>query len=474
MSLRARLTALATVVIGAGIVLGSVLLLTALDRALTDELRDSAQARAADVVALVDGGRLPGELPRAGGTVAEQVLDARGRVVAATPGGEQTVPLLAPDDLARVGAGGDATVDGAATGHPGRLRVWGQTTADGSRTALVASSLAAIERTEQVVREVLLLLCPLVLVGVGALCWYLVGSALRPVEGMRRAAAEITGSQSEERLPLPPTEDELRRLAETLNDMLDRLAGSSRRQRAFVSDAAHELRSPLTSIKTQLEVTRTHPHTAAWEDTADDVMSEVDRLSRLVDDLLMLAQHDEADQTRRRRAPVDLAELADAVVLRRPGLVQRSGAAKVVVDGDADGLTRVVDNLVANACRHTRHAVDVDVHVEGSSAVLVVTDDGPGIPPEDQARVFERFTRLDEARSRDSGGSGLGLPIVLEIVTAHGGTVALEDAGPGLRAVVRLPASAGAGPPGRGPRPEAAAARVTAGDYSGGRPGWGQ
>jgi signal transduction histidine kinase len=455
MTLRGRLTVLASLVIGAGVVLGSVLLLAALDRALTEELHDSANARAADVVALIEDGRLPAVLPRAGGTVAEQVLDGRDRVLAATPGGEQQVPLVSGADLVRVRDGKAVTVDGAATGHTGRLRVAAQTTRDAGapRTVLVASSLAPIERTEQVVREVLLLLCPLVLVGVGALCWYLVGLALRPVEGLRRAAAEITDSQSSERLPLPPTEDELRRLAETLNDMLDRLAGSSRRQRAFVSDAAHELRSPLTSIKTQLEVTRAHPHTAAWEDTADDVMSEVDRLSRLVDDLLMLAQHDERDPARRRRDPVDLAELADAVALRRPGLVRRTGAAGVVVEGDADGLTRVIDNLVANACRHARHGVEVDVRTEAGTAVLVVTDDGPGIPPADRERVFERFTRLDEARSRDAGGSGLGLAIVLEIVTAHGGSVTLEDAGPGLRAVVRLPGARAAG---AGSRPGAA------------------
>jgi signal transduction histidine kinase len=442
LSLRGRLTLIATVVIGVGVILGSMLLNLALDRALIAEVQDSAKARARDVAALLEEGSLPQELPRAGGTAAEQVLDSHGGVLAGTPGREEGVALLRGAALDRARHGRPVTVDGSVIGHGGELRVVGRAAGPGgSSTVLVASSLAPIERTEQVVREVLLLLCPLVLVGVSGVCWYVVGSALRPVDALRRGAQDITGSQSPERLPVPHTQDELRRLAETLNDMLDRLAGASARQRVFVSDAAHELRSPLTSIKTQLEVTRAHPHTAAWEDTADDVMSEVDRLSRLVDDLLMLARRDEPGSSQRRHGPVDLGEVADAVGLRYPGIVARSGASGVIVEGDADELTRVVDNLVANALRHTRSDVLVDVRRADANATLTVTDDGPGIPEAERERVFERFTRLDEARSRDAGGSGLGLAIVREIVTAHGGTVDLQDAGPGLRVVVRLPAA---------------------------------
>jgi signal transduction histidine kinase len=443
LTLRGRLTLVATVVIAAGVVLGSVLLDVALDRALQAEVHDAALAQARDLADEVDARSLTAVLPRAGGTAAEQVLDARGAVVSSTPGAEEATPLLSGTDLERARQGRTVDIPGSVIGHVGALRVVGEVAgpAGARRTVLVASSLAPIERTERVVRGVLLIGGPLVLAGVAVVCWLVVGSALRPVDALRRGADEISGSQSNHRLPVPDSQDELRRLAETLNNMLDRLDRSSIRQRAFISDAAHELRSPLTGIRTQLDVTRQHPHTSAWEDTADDVMSEVDRLSRLVDDLLLLARQDEDLAVGRSVGPVDLAELADTVVLRRPGTARRGGGRRVIVNGDADGLTRVLDNLVANARRHTASGVTVDVRLDGSAAVLTVTDDGPGIAPEDRERVFERFTRLDEARSRDAGGSGLGLAIVREIVEAHRGTVTLLDAGPGLRVVIRLPAA---------------------------------
>jgi signal transduction histidine kinase len=395
---------------------------------------------------LIDTGRLPDPIPVEAGTPLVQVVDAGDRVVAASPGGDRLVPILLPADVAAVRAGESRRLDGSRLGMAGELYVVGAAAGDEADplTILVARSLGEVEDATRVVRLVLFAAAPL-LVGAFALaCWLLVGQALRPVAALRRGAEDITTTREHRRLPVPAAEDEVYRLAVTLNDMLDRLERSSARQRAFVSDAAHELRSPLAAIRTQLEVARAHPSNADWDQTSADALADVERLSRLVDDLLVLAQADEAP--RRRFEPVDLAQVADDVVARYESSavpVRRVGAASVPFTGDVDALGRIASNLIDNAVRHAASAVTVDVaEADGGMAALTVTDDGPGIPVADTERVFDRFTRLDEARSRDAGGTGLGLPIVRELVRIHGGTVELEDNQPGLRAVVHLPITA--------------------------------
>jgi len=282
-----------------------------------------------------------------------------------------------------------------------------------------------------------------------------------------RADGAGQGAGRAGRLPVPAADDEVRRLALTLNAMIERIRASSRRQRAFVADAAHELRSPLASIRTAVEVARLHPDEADWAQTADGVLDDVGRMSRLVDDLLLLARLDEG---RRPAGPAsasasasadasadaadDVADAADAAavadeVVDRVGRQLadgvrpvRVGAATAPVRVPADALDRVVVNLVENAVRYARARVEIDVHRDGGDVVLTITDDGPGVAAGDRERVFERFTRLDDARSRSAGGTGLGLAIVRELVHSCGGTVRLEDAGPGLRAVVTLPSAA--------------------------------
>jgi signal transduction histidine kinase len=240
--------------------------------------------------------------------------------------------------------------------------------------------------------------------------------------------------------------------------MLGRLESASVRQRAFVADAAHELRSPLAAMRTQLEVAIHHPGSADWGTTASDVLADTTRLARLVDDLLLLARVDEGQRPprgapQRPAVATDLVVVVDAV-LERPRRddreVARVGDPSALTGGEADTLTRIVANLVDNAARHARTKVIVDVRAKGDAIVLTVSDDGPGIPRAERERVFERFTRLDQARTRDNGGSGLGLPIVRSLVEALGGSVSLADASPGLRAVVRLPAG-----PSPAPRPAA-------------------
>jgi signal transduction histidine kinase len=251
---------------------------------------------------------------------------------------------------------------------------------------------------------------------------------------------------------VPPARDEVRSLAVTLNDMLSRLADAQQRQRDLVSDTAHELRSPIASIRAQLEVALDHPDGLDWAETARDVHADTLRLARLTEDLLLLAR---LDGQHLRRRPTDLSAMCVSVAARYTAArvpVRADAPAPCLVAGDPDALSRLVVNLLDNAVRHAASRVCVSVREDGGWAVLTVTDDGPGIPPEDAERVFRRFARLDDARDRagedraGEQGAGLGLAIVRSTAEAHGGTVSLGDAGPGLRAVVRLPLVPGVAP----------------------------
>ncbi len=235
--------------------------------------------------------------------------------------------------------------------------------------------------------------------------------------------------------------------------MLARLEAARARQRAFLANAAHELRSPLTNMRTELEVAGRLGERTDWPVVARDLLADTERLSRLVDDLLLLARLDEAGHAgavaparavrgRRATGPVELTELVRAVAARFPSppvrVLPASGPQWTV--GDPDELHRVVTNLIDNAVRHCRSTVVIEVTAVAAAHLVTVTDDGPGIPAADRERVFDRFTRLDDARDRDAGGAGLGLAIVRELVRLHDGTVRLSDAGPGLRVTVCLPA----------------------------------
>ena len=248
------------------------------------------------------------------------------------------------------------------------------------------------------------------------------------------------------RVPVPNTDDEVARLARTMNGMLDRLERASSRQRAFVSDASHELRSPVSTIRAELEVASADADHADWPGVAQRTLGETERLSRLVDDLLALARLDEA-QGPPTRNPVDLDDLILEEGLRTHRVpVRTTGVSAGRVAGDARQLTQVVRNLVDNAQRHAATQVAISLQREGDELILVVDDDGPGIPDSEREHIFDRFTRLDEARGRADGGAGLGLAVVRRVVEHHGGTVFVVDSDTasgglgGARFVVRLPA----------------------------------
>ncbi|WP_433359997.1 sensor histidine kinase [Streptosporangium sp. CA-115845] len=444
-SLRFRLTAVASAVLAVALVVSAYVMIGVLRNALLSTIDDSIYQRARETVSLADAERLPNEMTSPDGTLL-QVIDGAGRITHTTAGTDRLVPLLNATCRAKAIDTAEARfLDGKPYGIPHVLRVR-VLSADKGRTVIAARPFSEVQTSISTAGHVLLVGTPLLLILLAGASWVIIGGTLRPIAALRRGAEEITDTARSHRLPVPEARDEVHSLATTLNAMLARLEKADVRQRALVSDAAHELRSPLASIRLQLEVALGHPGGQDWQETAEGVLEDTMRLSRLAEDLLALARLDERGGTPARREPVELDQLVQQTVERYGQAVtvkigDGPDDGPMVTTGDALDLGRVLVNLVDNALRHTRTVVLVELRDEGADAVLTVTDDGPGIPEFDRERVFDRFTRLDSARSRDEGGAGLGLAIVRETVHAHGGAVHLEDASPGLRAVVRLPLS---------------------------------
>ena len=276
----------------------------------------------------------------------------------------------------------------------------------------------------------------------GVVLWVVVGRTVASVEAIRRRAELITGRRLDQRVPEPAARDEIHRLARTLNDMLARLEDSAKRQDRFVADAAHELRTPLATLRARVETALARGNGEADEQLLPDVLDEAARMSSLVDQLLLLARSD-AGMLSRGARPVDLDDvLRDVISSTRTGGVTVSvkDVQPVQVLGESSLLEQVFRNLLENAVRHARSTVDVTLTSDAGSAVLMVDDDGPGIPQSDRADVFRRFVRLDDSRERARGGVGLGLAIVAEIVRIHSGAVEVtESPAHGARLCVRLP-----------------------------------
>ncbi|WP_026412196.1 sensor histidine kinase [Actinomadura oligospora] len=274
--------------------------------------------------------------------------------------------------------------------------------------------------------------------------WRVVGRTLRPVAQIRAQLAEISGSDLSRRVPQPPGEDEIAELAATANRTLDRLESAVDRQRQFASDASHELRTPIAGLRANLEDAAMHPEDTDLKAVVESALRDTDRLEHIVTDLLLLARIGTGDAA---REAVDLGDLARREIARREGVPRPAGAPRLVADLAPDvrvrgvrmQFVRLLGNLLDNAERYADGSVAVAVSSSGGFAVLTVQDDGAGIPEADRERVFERFTRLDSARSRHAGGTGLGLAIAREIARSHGGTLAIEDSVRGARLVLNLP-----------------------------------
>ena len=439
-TVRVRITLVATLVTGVAVLIAGTWIARAVEDSLTDSLLDADRARLAVLGDAIERGRDPSDLDLAGLQENYVQVVVNGRVLRASP------PLagLPPIDETTRYFGTELP--------PGDVAVSQQRyrSVDLGEVRLIAvSPLDSVQRSVDAVQEGLLIAFPLLVGVVALLAWGLAGRALRPVEAIRTEVESISGSTLDRRVPVPPSGDEVARLARTMNAMLDRLEDASSRQQRFVADASHELRSPVTAIRTELEVAQRTATAEEWPAVAERLLAEEARLEAVIADLLLLASLDEnaplpdpvlvdlADEAReeaRRREP-DRAAVSIDVDAPKPAFVE----------GSRMQLRRALANLLDNAGRHAGTSIRLSVHERDGRVRVLVDDDGPGIAEADRERVFERFVRLDEHRARPSAGtagSGLGLSLVRRIAERHHGTARVDTAPlGGARLVLDLPAA---------------------------------
>ena len=440
---RWRTTVAATLTVAAFLAIAGLAFALAQRHQLEGSITEASRDQAADIAAEVQRKGSTADLATgAGDQSLVQILGPDGNVVAASPSVDGEPAVV--DNRPKPGA---TTVIRSASlpigeGEPFVVVVTGVSGPDGPMIVVVAQSLELVGQSTAVVVTLLLIGYPIVVLGVALVSFWLAGRALAPVEAIRARVAQVEGtSELDARVPVPSGGDEIARLALTMNDMLERLQAASERQRRFVGDASHELRSPLATIRAAYEIAALHPDHHTWAETSHDVLAELDRVDRLVEDLLLLARADEHG-LRLRRVDVDL----DDLLLSEATRLRKVGTLEVVVDapparvqGDPAHLGRALRNLTDNAARHARSRIDLRLRIEDSMVRIEVEDDGPGIPDADRERVFERFVRLDQSRTRVSGGTGLGLAIARQISRAHAGDLKVEAGRSGALFAMRLP-----------------------------------
>jgi signal transduction histidine kinase len=390
------------------------------------------------MVPLIKQGRLPPVLPRSKELI--QVLNAHGQVVAASPqmlgkprmatfrppgGRVEIVRTLCPP----AGLEGCSAVQSAKSYQP-----------DGIWLIYVATATVPWYGTLRALFMVIgasVLLTALAAAG----NFRVAGKSLAGVTAIRSELAEITATGLHRRVPVPGNQREYALLAETVNATLDRLEGAYQQLRQFTSDASHDLRTPITAVRTQIEEGLMYPEDTDWPRTAATILTGVERLQAIVTDLLTLARLDNGPPIDRKRT--DLTGLVAAELDHRASTsrIARDLQDRVCAEVDRLEITRLLANLLDNAERHATRRITVVVRGEGPTAVLEVIDDGAGIAPELREVVFERFTRLEASRARDAGGTGLGLAIARQTAEAHRGTLTIEDSERGARFVLRLPRS---------------------------------
>ncbi|MGW1709793.1 ATP-binding protein [Streptomyces sp. NPDC002206] len=335
---------------------------------------------------------------------------------------------------------GTATVGGDTADY--RFASVSATTGAGvTLTVHAGAPLATEQKAVGSVRGAMLIGLPVMLLIVAAVTWLMTRRALRPVEGIRAEMAAITASEDlSRRVPEPGSRDEIARLARTTNETLTALEASVDRQRRFVADASHELRNPIASLRTQLEVGAAHPDLLDVPGAVTDTV----RLQALAADLLLLARLDAGERPGNTR--LDMGALLHEEVSQRTGdripvTVSVPPSEPFEVTGSRGQLARIIGNLLDNAERHAESSVAVSVRTERGSVVVAVSDDGAGVPEPERERIFERFVRLDDARSRDEGGAGLGLAIARDVTRRHQGTLTVTRSPEGgARFELRLPA----------------------------------
>ena len=441
-SLRTRIAATAAIVITAILAVGGLSILVSLKAELVGGVDQVTRIRADEIADQLARSELPPSLPSTGNTEFYVEVVSEGRLVIASDELDDSNRFGLPEQPAgqlKVFGRNRLPLDEVG---PYRIAAKGVATPDGTMTVFVAVSIEdLVEELAEATRKGAIGLVALMAI-LGGVMWLALQRAIAPMDAIRAQADVITGENLNSRVPESRRFDEIGRLARTVNRMLGRLERSAEQQRRFVADAAHELRSPIASLRVQLETSRDGAGVRGRE---EDLLDETIRMETLVDQLLLLA-HADADAPWLHLSPIDLDDVIDAavasVVLREDIKIDTNGVEPVQVIGDANSLRQLARNLVQNAVRHAAQQVVISVTAEADLAVVVVEDDGPGVPADRREDIFERFVRLDEARDREAGGSGLGLAIVTEIVHAHGGSVRVEESSlGGARFVVELPSN---------------------------------
>ena len=438
-SLRRRVLLASGVVVVVALAVGVLGFTLALSRILTNAATSAAKVQAEQIASVISAGEYTAtsavhDLPTQGSLI--QVIDGAGVVVAASDS-SATSPLTTQ----RPATGQMIAYDSSTVGDevdPYVVVVRGVSDPSGRLYTLVVAAPQNTEsRTIQVATSLLAAAACVLAVVLLLLIHRILGSALAPVARIRRQVAAISTAGSRERVTVPPTGDEIEDLATTMNEMLDRLARADATTRRFISDASHELRSPLATIRTTLE---TSEHTPEPENAL--LQSETLRLQYLVDDLLTLAKADDHGLVLR-HDEVDVDDLVAAEAERLQALSAgpiQSVISAARVRGDADRIAQILRNLTDNALRHTTGGIRLIVAPGPDHVVINVDNEGEPIPAGQREAIFERFTRLDVSRTRDGGGSGLGLAIARTLATAHGGTITAEQAPDGwCRFTLALP-----------------------------------
>jgi signal transduction histidine kinase len=434
-SLRLRITVVA-VAATTVVLLGASIALVAFQRStLTTAIDDALLLRSDDAAGQVESLGAALETP-GGEDQFIQLVDFDGEILAASPGLGNAGPV---SDAAPAG-----TVEfGSVSGLPiddDTFRVVSRQI-DGVGVLHLGTSLESVEESVAALVGGLALTIPLLDAALAALTWVFVGRTLRPVDAITAEVEAIGATQLNRRVPHPETDDEIGHLADTMNAMLERLQRAAQRQQRFVADASHELRSPLTRLRTMLEVELNAPGDP--QIAIGSALEDVIEMQQLTDDLLRSARAD-AEIEAFNPIPIDLDDIVmrelEHIASRERVEVDRSAVSAGHVNGDPKQLTRLVRNLLDNAERHARSTVRVTLAEQAGEAILTVQDDGPGVEPAASAVIFDRFGRADAARSAETGGAGLGLAIAREIAERHNGSLRLLDRSPGATFELRLPA----------------------------------
>jgi signal transduction histidine kinase len=441
-TLRTRVTVIASLAITAAVAGGLILLYLLLIDAVGQTLDGQLRTYATQISQSAPNGDWPKVLePSTLDANAEaQVIAADGHILSAT----RTLVGLPAVYALPAGSTTPVRLKAADGVVPGEVRVVAvrQTVGGQQVTIIAGTATGLLSPLRSEFASHLVLGLPVILLAAAAAVWLIVGRALRPVERIRRAVTDITSADLSQRVPEPGTPDEIGHLAQTMNEMLGRLEGSARRQRRFVADASHELRSPLAAIRTTLEVGLAHPDRAPWPVIAERAAQQSNLLEGLIQQLLLLAKADErllANQRQRVDVAKLLREVCTNTVTHRIDVKLELPSDAVAV-GNAEHLARLFRNVIDNAIRYATSTVSINAAVTAERVVVEIADDGPGIAQEDRDRIFDRFVRLDSSRERSKGTTGLGLAIAREIATAHHGAVDVADnPSGGARFVIWLP-----------------------------------